>query len=90
MATKTVVVLKLVKQNKCIPNSARLHSCGDGHGFVDVIGEDSSSQTILGVVGSLDDFLNRLKLHNLLNWTKDLSQNRESPISKQTSDAQLK
>lgn len=71
------------------PNSARLHSCGDGHGFVDVIGEDSSSQAILCVVGSFDDFFNRLKLHNLLNWPKDLPQSRESPISKQASDAQL-
>lgn len=55
-----------------LPDSAGLHSPRDGHGLVEVFGEDSCCQTIIGVVGSLDHFFNCLKLHNLLNWPKYL------------------
>lgn len=65
-----------------VPNSAGLHSRGDGHGFVDVAGEDGGSQAVLRAVGSFDDFLDRLKLHNLLNRPEDLPQSEKSHISK--------
>lgn len=55
-----------------LPDSASLHGCWYGHGFVDVIGENSRSQTIICVVGSFYHFLNSFELHDLLDWAKNL------------------
>lgn len=55
------------------PDGASLHGCGYGHGFVDVIGEYGSNQTVICVVGSFNHFLNSFELHDLLHWSKNLS-----------------
>ena len=67
-----IMMVMVVYNKKLLPDSASLHSCGDGHGFVDVIGEHSRYKTIIGVVGPLYHFLNSLKLHELLDWPKYL------------------
>lgn len=55
-----------------LPDSASLHGCGDGHGFVDVVGENGSNQTIICVVGSFYHFLDSFEFHDLLDWSKNL------------------
>lgn len=65
--------LQLKKHSRInLPDSASLHGCGYGHGFVDVIGEYGRNQTIIGVVGSFYHFLNSFELHDLLHWAKNL------------------
>lgn len=65
--------LQLKKHNsRNSPDSASLHGCGNGQGFVDVFSENSTNQTVVWAVGSLNHFLNGLELHYLLHWAKDL------------------
>ena len=56
------------------PDSAGLHGCGYSHGFVDVVGEYSSNQAIIWVVGSFYHFFDSFELHDLLDWSKNLRQ----------------
>lgn len=67
--------LQLKKDRRCfrsLPDSARLHGCGYGHSFVDVIGKYSRNQTIICVVGSFYHFLDSFEFHDLLDRPKNL------------------
>lgn len=65
--------LQLKKHSRLsLPDSASLHGCGYGHGFVDVVGEYSRSQTVICVVGSFYHFLDSFELHDLLDRAKNL------------------
>lgn len=64
------------KNGRNSPDSASLHGCGNGHGFVDVISENSTDQTVVRAVGPLDHFLDGLELHYLLDRAKDLESRR--------------
>lgn len=55
-----------------LPHRAGLEGLGQVIGLVQVLGEDSCSQPILGIVGSPSDFLHGLELQNLHHWPKDL------------------
>lgn len=65
--------LELIKDSRWnSPDSASLHGCGYGHGFVDVVGKYSCNQTVVCVVGSFYHFLDSFELHDHLDWSKNL------------------
>ena len=54
------------------PDGTGIDAVGDLDSGVQVVGVDSSSQSVSGVVTSLDRILNGIELSDRANWTKDL------------------
>lgn len=44
----------------------------EGKGGGDVVGDDSSSKTVVGVVGAVYDLFKAVELEDALDWSKDL------------------
>lgn len=69
------VVAPMTPQTLILPNSSSLHGRRHCEGLVDVIGKDGSNESKVGIIGSFDNFIHRLKPQNFLNRAKDLQQN---------------
>lgn len=54
------------------PHATGLNSLGVGQSSVNVMSDDSSSQTVIGCVGTLDGFIQGLEFNDALDWTKNL------------------
>lgn len=61
----------------CVPDGACTQPVGYIMRLVDVRSEHSCCQTVFGVVGSFHHLLQRLELHDLHHWTKNLQQKME-------------
>ncbi len=67
--------------SKCVPHSASFEFVCYRHVAVNVLGEDSSSQTVASVVGFLDGIGKVAVLDNALDWAKDLEKQSRVVIS---------
>ena len=61
-----------MKWNEHLPDSSCCYTVGDGDGFVDVFGDNGSSQSIGGLIGPLNGFLDSLELEDGLDRSEDL------------------
>lgn len=56
----------------------------EGKGGGDVVGDDSSSKTVVGVVGAVYDLFKAVELEDALDWSKDLVERIMETIKKKT------
>lgn len=54
----------------------------EGKGGGDVVGDDSSSKTVVGVVGAVYDLFKAVELEDALDWSKDLVERIMETIKK--------
>lgn len=59
-------------REKILPNGASAHVSDERHGGGDVVGDDASAKTVVGVVGAVHDLVEGLELEDALDGPEDL------------------
>lgn len=55
-----------------LPHSASTNELSKGHGGSEILGDNTSTEAVVSVVGAVHCLFKRLELQDALNWTKDL------------------
>lgn len=66
------------------PYSACSDSLNKHHGGVNVTSKNGGTQTVMGRIGPLNDFIQGAEFKNLLNWSKNLRTKLLLPYTQQT------
>ena len=60
----------------CVPDSSSFNSFGKSHNFIDIIGQNTSCQSVGTIVSSFNHFFHGTKLDDLLNRPKNLNKKK--------------
>lgn len=60
------------EEKRIVPHGAGAHMLDESEGGGDIVCDDTSTQTVVGVIGSVNDLFEAVKLQNALDRSEDL------------------